>query len=172
MVAVDAGTLLSAIDDILAETPIKLGAVAYGPFKDLRVPHESSRANSVHMFKNIIGRVLLTHAHLDHISGLAINTPILDSRDNPKPVAGLPYVVDALKAHLFNGLIWPNLTNEDNGIGLIKLERVKDSGRPIPISVDSSEYTPACKGLLTRCFGLSHGQRPPSHLESSGFTAQ
>lgn len=44
----------------------------------------------------------------------------------PKTVAGLKHTVDALKNYVFNGIIWPNLTNEGiEPVNLFTLKRLK-----------------------------------------------
>ncbi|KAL4809173.1 cAMP phosphodiesterases class-II-domain-containing protein [Aspergillus unguis] len=159
VVAVDAGTLISAIIHALDECQNTNGTVTSGSFAGLELPCQSSAANAAHIFNNIIGKVLVTHAHLDHVSGLAINTPNLEKRSRPKPVAALPSVVDALKTHLFNDLIWPNLTDENGGVGLITFERLHEGGNPtMDEEEDENSYAQACKGLVTKCFSISHGR--------------
>ena len=51
----------------------------------------------------------LSHAHLDHISGLILNAP----DDSPKPILGLDATIDTLRDHVFNWRVWPNFGNED-----------------------------------------------------------
>jgi len=58
-----------------------------------------------------IDHVLLTHSHLDHIAALPL---MLDSvaaeRVQPLTVHALPQTLQALQAHVFNHLIWPDFT--------------------------------------------------------------
>lgn len=87
LVAVDAGTLLAGIIRILKlflpDSKDDEGFMTAGPFKGLHLPAQSAEANAAHIFREIIGAVLITHPHLDHISGLAINTPILEAGVDP-----------------------------------------------------------------------------------------
>ncbi|KAJ5162613.1 Cyclic-AMP phosphodiesterase class-II [Penicillium coprophilum] len=119
VVAVDAGTLLAGIIRLLEryipECTDDQGMMTSGPFQGLGLPCRTPQANAAHVFREIIGAVLITHPHLDHISGLAINTPVLEAGNGPKPVAALPSVLSALKNHMFNDVIWPNLSDEDGG---------------------------------------------------------
>jgi ribonuclease BN (tRNA processing enzyme) len=57
-----------------------------------------------------IERVLITHAHLDHIRELAslVDNICLLKRDDPLTVIGTPQVIEALRSHIFNGTIWPD----------------------------------------------------------------
>lgn len=58
-----------------------------------------------------IDHVFLTHAHLDHILALPlIVDAVTDQRVQPLVVHALPEVLDALKRHIFNWLIWPDFT--------------------------------------------------------------
>ncbi|WP_085314439.1 3',5'-cyclic-nucleotide phosphodiesterase [Derxia lacustris] len=58
-----------------------------------------------------IDHIFLTHAHLDHVCGLAL---MIDSvfglRDRPLRVHALPDTLDVLRRHLFNDLLWPDFT--------------------------------------------------------------
>lgn len=58
-----------------------------------------------------IDHVLLTHSHLDHIAALPL---MLDStaglRSKPVQVHALAATIDALKAHVFNNIIWPDFS--------------------------------------------------------------
>ncbi|KAL4787492.1 cAMP phosphodiesterases class-II-domain-containing protein [Aspergillus varians] len=158
MAAVDAGTLLSGIIDVLDESKNENGVLISGPFAGLHLPHQRAEANGVHIFKKIIGSVLITHPHLDHVSALAMNTPILTNGNGPKTVAALPSVINALKTHIFNDLIWPNLSDEDGGVGFITYQRLVEGGNPMMGLGDERGYIQACEGLLTRCLSISHGR--------------
>ena len=58
-----------------------------------------------------IDHVFITHSHLDHICALPL---LVDSvggiRDRPLVVHALPETIDALRAHIFNWVIWPDFT--------------------------------------------------------------
>jgi ribonuclease BN (tRNA processing enzyme) len=56
-----------------------------------------------------IRHVFLTHSHLDHLLFLPLlSDAALTMRDGPITVHGLPETVAALKAHVFNGVLWPD----------------------------------------------------------------
>ena len=57
-----------------------------------------------------IRHVFLTHAHLDHIAGLPmlIDTIFQEDFSVPVSVYARRETLDALKAHLFNDIIWPD----------------------------------------------------------------
>lgn len=173
VVAVDAGTLLAGIirelDRHIPDSRDDQGVLTEGPFKGLELPHKTAEANAAHIFREIIGAVLITHPHLDHIAGLAINTPILEAGSGPKPVAALPSVLTAIKNHMFNDVIWPNLSDEDGGAGLLTYQRLAEGGNPRFGSGEGRGYVRACNGLLTKCLSVSHGRcKQRFHPDSGG----
>jgi ribonuclease BN (tRNA processing enzyme) len=55
--------------------------------------------------------VVLTHAHLDHVKDVPLVADALAARRRaPLVVHGSPGCVRALRAHLFNGELWPDFT--------------------------------------------------------------
>ncbi len=58
-----------------------------------------------------IDHVLLTHSHLDHVAALPLMVDaIAGKRTRPIQVHALQGTIDALKAHIFNGVIWPDFS--------------------------------------------------------------
>lgn len=62
-----------------------------------------------------IERVLLSHSHLDHVLSIPLLTDAVLRRRRrdgrgPLQVWGLPATLQALRTHLFNGVIWPDFT--------------------------------------------------------------
>lgn len=62
-----------------------------------------------------IDRVLLSHSHLDHVLAIPLLTDAVMRRRaregrGPLQVWGLPETLQALRQHLFNGVIWPDFT--------------------------------------------------------------
>lgn len=159
-VAVDAGTLLAGIVRLLKKDieGVRDGKMQDGPFAGLRLPFDSAEANGAHVFREIIDAVLITHPHLDHVSGLAINTPIVEAGNGPKPVAALPSVIAAIKNHVFNDVIWPNLSDEDGGAGLLTYNRLVEGGNNRFGTGEVRGYIRACTGITTKCLTVSHGK--------------
>lgn len=137
-----------------------------GPFAGLRFPNESARANALHVLRTYISTYLITHPHLDHISGFAINTAAFHATSRPKTLAALPSTVDAIKQHIFNDVIWPNLSDEDGGVGFVTFQRLKEGGDVMVGEGEGRGYIEVCDGLAARAFKVSHGcctKSPPSH---------
>ncbi|EMC92241.1 hypothetical protein BAUCODRAFT_78043 [Baudoinia panamericana UAMH 10762] len=128
-----------------------------GPFSGLELPHASARANALHVLRAYISAYLITHPHLDHISGFAINTAAFHATSKPKTLAALPMTVDAIKQHIFNDVIWPNLTDEDGGVGFVTFQRLKEGGDVMVGDGEGRGYIDVVDGLGIRAFKISHG---------------
>ena len=58
-----------------------------------------------------IDHVLLTHSHLDHVAALPLMVDaIASARSTPVQIHALPGTIAALKAHIFNDVIWPDFS--------------------------------------------------------------
>jgi ribonuclease BN (tRNA processing enzyme) len=58
-----------------------------------------------------IDHVFLTHSHLDHIAALPLMLDaVAAKRQGPLRLYGLASTVEALRAHMFNNVIWPDFT--------------------------------------------------------------
>jgi ribonuclease BN (tRNA processing enzyme) len=58
-----------------------------------------------------VDHVLLTHSHLDHIAALPLMVDAIASlRTSPVKVYALQATINALQAHIFNGIIWPDFS--------------------------------------------------------------
>lgn len=77
--------------------------------------------------------------------------------NRPKRLAGLPSTINAFKEHIFNNVIWPNLSDESNGAGLITYMRLVEGGSPALIDGDVKGYMEICEGLSVKTWGVSHG---------------
>ena len=126
-----------------------------GPFKGLEIPHNKAKSNAAHITRTLIGTYLITHPHLDHISGFVVNTALPGSR--PKVLAGLPSTIEAFKNHIFNNVIWPNLSDENNGAGLVTYKRLVDGGSPALGEGEDKGYMEICEGLSVKTWSVSHG---------------
>lgn len=137
-----------------------------GPFAGLPFPNESARANALHVVREHISTYLITHPHLDHVSGFVINTAAFHNTSRPKRLAALPFTVNAIKTHIFNNILWPNLTDEDGGVGLVTFQRLQEGGNIALGEGSGRGYIEVCDGLGVRGFKVSHGHcmRGPGHV--------
>lgn len=151
-----------------AEATIAPRSLSTGPFADLEVPFESVRANAAYFMRDLISTYLITHPHLDHISGFAINTASFQHTSRPKRVAALPSTIDAIKTHIFNDVIWPNMSDEDGGIGFVSYMRLVEGGNIQFGDGESRGYIEVCDGLAVKCWSVSHGQCMRKHRSHGG----
>lgn len=58
-----------------------------------------------------VDHVFLTHSHLDHVAALPLMVDAVAAmRTQPLQIHALPGTIEALKAHIFNDLIWPDFS--------------------------------------------------------------
>jgi cAMP phosphodiesterase len=123
-ICMDAGTLHYGIEK----------AVSKHTFK---VPAET-------VLKQYIKGYFISHAHLDHVSGLIINSP----EDSAKSIYGLPSCLETIKTHYFTWASWANFADDGEKPALKKYSyKPMEPGKPI--TVDGT-------GLSVQVFPLSH----------------
>lgn len=165
MVAVDAGVHLAAINRILEKTlPENIAdlplpyTIETGPFAGLEVNSPVASASAAHVARSLVDTYLITHPHLDHIAGFVINTAGLPGRPRAKRLAGLPSTVEAFKNHIFNNVIWPNLSDENGGAGLVTYLRLVDGGSPAMGDGEGRGYIEVADSLCVKACSVSHGE--------------
>lgn len=186
MIAVDAGTHLSSIVRILAQQMPLFSkdippsgyshVIADGPFAGVKCHSYTARANALYIFRELMHAFLITHPHLDHLSAMGINTPALEYGREAKTIVALDSTIEAIKSHIFNDSIWPNLSDEGSGVGFVTYRRLKEGGNNRLGSGDARGYVRVCDSLATLCMGVTHGKckskpaAPPHHRsESTGW---
>lgn len=153
-------------DDEIEEPEPEIVQLADGPFIGLKLERSSARANALQVIRNHVSTYLITHPHLDHLSGFTINTAAFHATSRPKTLAALPSTVEAVKHHIFNDIIWPNLTDEDGGVGFVTFQRLKEGGDAMVGEGEGRGYIEVSDGLGVKAFKVSHGtctKSPPSH---------
>lgn len=111
-------------------------------------------ANEV--LRKYIKGYLISHAHLDHVSGLIINSPA----DSSKTVYATKKCMEMMKEHYFNGETWANFGDEGVGF-LIK----KYHFETLPFGGETELTNTA---MTVKTFPLSH----VNPFESSAFLIQ
>ena len=149
-----------------AEAPLRV--LTTGPFANFEFSLDSVKANAAYFMRSLISTYLITHPHLDHISGFAINTASFQHTSRPKRIAALPSTIDAIKNHIFNDVIWPNMSDEDGGIGFVSYMRLVEGGNIQFGDGESRGYIEVCDGLAVKCWSVSHGQCMRKHNNHSG----
>ena len=146
-----------------------------GPLAEFELPHTSPKANAAYFVRNLITTYLITHPHLDHISGFVINTAGFQHTSRPKRLAGLPVTIDAFKSHVFNDVLWPNLSDEDGGVGLVSYMRLAEGGNLAIGEGEGRGYIEVCDGLAVKGWSVSHGKcmhNHGRHSSGSGHTQE
>lgn len=86
----------------------------------------------------------ISHSHLDHLSGLIINSP----DDTAKNIYGMPYCLDVFKSNYFSWKSWANFGDDGEKPALNKYHYVPlDEGKEIQLAQTSMYVT---------AFSLSH----------------
>ena len=134
-----------------------------GPFANLTVPFETARANAAYIIRDLISTWVVTHPHLDHLAGFAINTASFTHTNRVKRLAALPSTIDAIRTHIFNDIIWPDLSDEDGGAGLVSYMRLVDGGNVALGNGEGRGYIEVVDGLTVKSWSVSHGNCMKGH---------
>lgn len=143
-IALDAGTIYYGIKK----------AVELDSFNDMTFSRDSGISVEGQILRNHIKAYLISHAHLDHVTGLIISS----AADSRKTIIGIPRTIEYIRDHLFNWKVWPNFGDEGekpniNQYKYIKAEPVKET----QIDGTAMSVTP---------YVLSHGN---DHYPSTAF---
>ncbi len=96
------------------------------------------------VLRNYIKAYLISHAHLDHVAGLIINSP----EDSAKNIYGLPFCIDILKEKYFTWKNWANFANEGDKPALNKYHYI--------VLSPGKEMTIEHTTMYVTAFPLSH----------------
>ena len=110
-IALDAGTLLTGLQQ----------ARIAGNLDDMPLPADSTAQVEGYVLQHHVKAYLISHAHLDHVAGLVLNSP----DDSAKPLLGTAATLDTIRDHLFNWKVWPNFGDEGEGFQLKKYHYVR-----------------------------------------------
>jgi cAMP phosphodiesterase len=123
---------------------VDAGTVSNGIARAIEKKTFSGDAETV-LKKNIKG-YLISHPHLDHISGMIINS--VD--DTVKQVYAMEHAIKVMKTHYFNWQSWPNLANDGNAPALNKY-RYQLLGENAEVPLAGTE-------MSVQAFPLSHSK--------------
>lgn len=96
------------------------------------------------VLQNQVKAYFISHSHLDHLSGMIINSP----EDSSKPIYAFPETIETLKTHYFIPATWTNFANEGEEPILNKYEYKRIA--------EGKSYAIAETGLKLTAFPLSH----------------
>jgi len=147
-VTCDAGTLVQGLR--VAE--------AKGAFQDVRVPAGEGLSRVGYVLKHDIKGYLISHPHLDHLSGLIIASP----DDAAKPIYALPSVNAEIARSYFRPGPWSNFTDRgaEPRLGKYHVEDLTP-GTPMALAGTAMTVTPfplAHGGMESTAFLIEHGQ--------------
>jgi ribonuclease BN (tRNA processing enzyme) len=106
-----------------------------------------------------VDHVMLTHSHLDHIAALPLMVDAVASqRNTPLAVYGLPGTLAALKAHIFNNVIWPDFTRIPSAAApFVRLQEIH-VGQFLGVNGKLVEVLPAVHTVPACGYSVSHGK--------------
>ncbi|HVR50982.1 MAG TPA: 3',5'-cyclic-nucleotide phosphodiesterase [Pseudorhodoferax sp.] len=105
-----------------------------------------------------IDHVFLTHSHLDHIAALPLLVDAIASqRNQPINVYALGGTIAALKAHIFNNVIWPDFSRIPSAEApFVRLHEIT-VGQPVHVAGKTIEPLPAVHTVPACGYAVSSG---------------
>ncbi|KAI9067073.1 hypothetical protein FKP32DRAFT_1564511 [Trametes sanguinea] len=158
IVAIEAGSGLGALRRLLKTRPEVFHSPTESDTSDKLTPAE---------VYSWIRSYIISHPHLDHLSGLVLSAGSTASTSTP--VYGTQHTLETI-ADIFSGKIWPALASWTD-----------EPGKPLRLSRLSPQdgYVPITESLSVRTMVVSHGPSSPtssssehSPYESSAFFLQ
>ena len=105
-----------------------------------------------------IRHVLLTHSHLDHVAALPLMADAIASQlEEPIRVYALTGTIAALKAHVFNNIIWPDFTRIPTPQSPFVSFHPIEVGQTLELVGKSVEVLPAVHTVPACGFAVSAG---------------
>ena len=106
-----------------------------------------------------IERVFLTHSHLDHVAALPLMVDAVGAaRVQPLQIHALPDTIRALRAHIFNDLIWPDFSRIPSETEPFIQFREILIGQTLCAGANQVEVLPANHTVAAAGFAVSAGK--------------
>lgn len=133
----------------------------------------AARAKAVTALFGQLDAVLLTHAHLDHLSGLLLSSPLIlgAGRSTPLRIAGLPQTLEGVHAHGLSAPLWVDFTQlpaKAPAMALLPME----PGSAKELGAFTVETVPLVHPVPSAAFILSRGDASYLHLGDTGPTEE
>jgi len=114
-----------------------------------------------------IDHIFISHSHLDHVLAIGLLADSVARRRGamkrpPIGVHALPATIDALRAHIFNGVIWPDFSRLPNALNPVLRFVPIEVGQVLEFNGRSIEVLPAAHTVPAVGFAL-HDIRSPEH---------
>ncbi len=105
-----------------------------------------------------VEHVLLTHAHLDHVAALPLMVDAIAARrTTPLQVHALAGTIEALRAHIFNDVIWPDFTRLPTaGSPFIRFREIR-IGQQLQLGRKTVEVLPAVHTVPAVGYAVTSG---------------
>ncbi len=163
--ALDAGSVLPGIAKALEK----------GSFPDITDEMAVPLTRQGYIFRQRINSYFISHAHLDHVSGLIIGSP----EDSKKTIYASADTIDVLRNYYFNWRVWPNFTDSGSGtrLGTYRMQLVRPAqslslgltrltGEMYPLSHDKSPSSMLLVSSNNNAFAY-FGDTGPDEIEKS-----
>ena len=116
--------------------------------------------------------IVITHAHLDHTIGLPLMlATIFDQHKTPVNVYAIPEVIQALKDHVFNWTVWPDLTQLPQEAPILNLHEI-NLGDQLSIQGKTITVLPAEHPTPTVGYFVDDGQHSFAFTGDNGINDQ
>ena len=96
-------------------------------------------------------RVVLTHAHLDHVASLPFLVENLYGRERPLEIVAPAPVLRTLRRHIFNDAAWPDFTRLPSRRSPTIIFRAVEVGRPF--AAGGARFTPLPVDHIVPAYG-------------------
>ena len=109
-----------------------------------------------------IDHILVSHSHLDHVLGIPLLADAVlrlraAAQRPPIQVHALPATLDALRQHLFNGIIWPDFTALPSRAAPVLCLRPFEIGQRLNLGGREIEVLPAAHTVPAVGFAVDGG---------------
>ncbi len=119
----------------------------------------------------LIDHILVSHAHLDHIQGIAtLADNIIGRREKPVVIHAGPETLDAIRKHILNDRLWPDFTKIPTPEAPALRYNEIEPGVPFDISPFTIEAVPTKHTIPTMGFIIGNEDSSVAYTTDTGPT--